>query len=290
MAIYVLENRATVVEFVPPERPSTATCSWKDPGGAEISAPTATVDSASGSVSVVTDQDQFTVASVTPVVARQYWMVSGETAKPEALVRCARFNSTTMYLEGPPPFTVAASDTIRGARITVTVPSTATRALRYRLEFTITGADSIVRTYQVEVHVCRVLFRAACTADDAKRYVDNAFPSFSAGRPFGYFYELGLRSSRRVERKLLAGEKFQHLYGDHDLFADAGLGALRIELAHEGLVPPTFSPDDYIAKQEVALEKSIAEAIAGRWYDADDDGSEAETEVRGIHSISMVRR
>lgn len=291
MAVYILENRSTAIEFVPPEAPDSATLSFKDSGGAELSAPAVTVDPTDTTVgATVTTSTEFQVGAAL-VARRQYWWGSSDGAA--SLVRCASYAGGVAVLEAAPPGnTVVTGDTITGARLTATIPDTvvATRGLNYRAEWTVTGVDGVVRVYQQAIHVVRCLFRDALTADEAARYLAGAFPSAMVDRSFGYFSELARRASHRVERKLLAGQRYQHLVGDFAAFSDAGLVALRIELALEGLVPPGYDPTNYVSKTDVELGEAIQEAISGLWYDEDDSGTVEETEKSGFYSIRQVRR
>lgn len=294
MAVYILEDRSTAIEFVPPEPPTSATISFKSPAGTELVAPAVTVDSTNTTVGInVASQTEFVVgAALTP--GRQYWWLSVDSSTARSLVRCAEYAAPVAKLEAPPPTDVVQyGDTIRGARLTATISTTgsATRALNHHAEWTVTGTDGIVRVYQQAVHVVRCLFREAVMPDEAARYLAGAFPSVSLDRPWGYFAELARRSSRRVERKLLAGQRYQHLVGDHDVFADAGIVALRIELALEGLVPSAFDPIDYVKKTDTELGDAIQEAISGCWYDVNDDGVvDTDTEVSSFYSMRLVRR
>lgn len=293
MALYILEDRATAIEFVPPHRPTSATVVFKSADGTTLASPTVTPDATNTTLGTVTSS---TVAAINAAVVprRQYWWVSSEAGAHESLVRCARYAAGVMTLEAPPPGNALTSgDAIKGARLVATIPDTATveRGLNFRAEWTVTCADSVVRIYQQAVHVVRCLFDDAVSVDAASRYLANAFPAMHVDRPFGYFAELARRASARVERKLLASHRYQHLVGDSGVFADAGLVALRIELAHEGLIPPAYDLASYVAKAEDEdLPKAINEALASCWYDEDDDGVASELEKPGIFTITAVRR
>lgn len=293
MAVYILEDRSTIIEFVPPQRPASATLAFLDAGGVTLASPTPTVDPTNTTVgATITSSTVFAVdAAVVP--GRQYWLVASESGAHESLVRVARYVGGVAHLEAPPPGNnVVDNDLIKGARITATIPSSATgtRALNCRAEWTVTGADGIVRVYQQAIHIVRCLFDPALSPDAASRYLAGAFPHMHVDRPYGYFAELARRASSRVERKLLAGHRYQHLVGDSGAFADAGLVALRIELAQEGLVPPGYDPIGYARATDEELSNAIQEAVASCWYDADDDGVvNADTERPGLYSIRAVR-
>lgn len=295
MALYILENRSTEIEFVPPERPASATLSFLDQGGTELAAPTATLDAAvSTNIATVVSQSQFSTTGDALVPERHYWVNGDGGGVPTySLVRVARVDPTYVWLEAPPAVTLANGDAFEPARFTATIPSSAVgdRALNYRCEWTVTGVDGVVRVYQQAVHVVRTLFRPAVLPDDVARYLSGAASSISVDRPFGYFAELARRASARVERKLLGGQRFQHLVGDYGAFVDAGIVALRLELALEGFVPPGFDPTNYVSRTDVELGQAIQEALAGTWYDENDDGAvNAETEVSGFYSARLVRR
>lgn len=295
MAVYILENRSTLVEFVPPERPASATCSFKDASGAELAAPAATLDAGvTAQVDTVVTPSQFTVTGSALTPGRQYWLSGDGGGVPTySLVRIARSDPTYTWLEAAPAVEVSNGEAFYAARLTATIPSTAVgeRALNYRMEWTVTGEDGVVRVYQQAIHVVRCLFRAAVTPDEAARYLAGAFPAMQVDRPWGYFAELARRASGRVERKLLAGQRYQHLVGDFAAFTDAGVVALRLELALEGLVPPGYDPANYVTKTDEELGQAIQEATAGLWYDQDDDGVVLpDTEVGGFYSMKLVRR
>lgn len=295
-AVCILEDRSTVIEYVPPARPTSATCSFKDSSGSELSAPTVTVDSSpAATVSAVTTSTQFTLTGGTLTPGRDYWMsADAGGVATYSLVRVARMDPTYCWLEAPPAGGASVGSAFYGARLTATISAAAaaTRGLNYRAEWTVTCADGVVRVYQQPIHVVRCLFEPAVTADAASRYIANAFPSMGVDRPWGYFVEIARRASARVERKLLGGGRYQHLVGDSQAFADAGVVALRIELGQEGLVPAGYDVSEYMRRAEQDLSAAVADAVAGLWYDEDDDGAVDSTggETRGLYSMRMVRR
>lgn len=298
MALYVKEGRATEVEFVPPERGASATVRVLTPSGAELSTPTATLDPFTATVAEARTSTDLALDSASGVVVgRQYWL-SKTDGLGAALVRCSESFSgdDSVLLEAPPALSeVVQFDTLTGACFTTTVPAITTRGLFHRLEWTVVGADGVTRgPYVQALHVCKTLFRMAVLPDEVARYIAFTFPDVAYGRPYGYFAERARRASLRVERELLLKERFQDRIGDFDLFVEAGVVAIKLELADEGLIPPDAGSDlaQYKKDLRAEFEMAITVALAGTWYDDNDDAVVDElTEVPGgIYNIPWVRR
>lgn len=299
MAVYVKEGRATEVEFYPPERGASATVRVVDPSGVELSTPTPTLDDFGVNIASVASTTEFGIPSgAWPIPGRSYWMVRDDG--PESFVRVAEVDdlgepTIAVVLEGPAALSgLFVGQYICGARFTVTVPAITTRGLFHRIEWTVTGADGVVRgPYVQTLHVCKSMFRTPVLADEVARYIALTFPDVGVGRPFGYFAERARRASLRVERELLKRERFQDRIGDFDIFVEAGVVAIKLELADEGLIPPDAGdPNTYKRDLRTEFEEAIAAALAGTWYDANDDDVVDEiTEVQGgMYNIPWVRR
>ena len=69
------------------------------------------------------------------------------------------------------------------------------------------------------------------SAGDAAAFVAAAFPGHYTGRTWGYFAELARRASARVWKRVRKDGRFVELVGDSRAFVDAGVIALRLELA-----------------------------------------------------------
>lgn len=297
MDVLLLEDRSAAVEFYPPVKPASATLSVYAPGGGTaLESPAVTVDSLARTLTAVTSTDTFTAAtgSGTPVVGRQYWMTSVDTGAHRALVRLAQYASNVWKIEAPfPGSSVQVGDTLAGARLsaTVTTTSTANRGSFYQLVWTVTDADSVVRIYQQTAHVVRTVYRDAVTTDECARYISRAHPNLAVGMTHGQFAELARLASERTWRRVRAGDRWMHLFGDSAAFASAGICALRIELAREQVIPSgVIDPGAFIEEEVKALDREIADAISAQWYDANDDGGvQRDDEVRTTRSTQLVR-
>ena len=200
--------------------------------------------------------------------------------------------STGVTLDSSPPGTITTATKLYPLKLSATIPSSATgtRDLHYRLDWSITDADGTVQKRRQMAHVVAMPFRDPMTSDEAARYVAASFPGYAAGQDAGYFTELARRASSRVKRLLASEGTYPHLIGDHDTFVDAGLVALRLELAmSDGLVPAGYDPSTYSSDQERALKRAIGEALGSNWVDRDDDQAVDEDDVRPMFTIRAVR-
>lgn len=300
MDALLLKDRSSAVEFYPPERPASATLVVRTDGGTSKEAPTVTVDSLSRTVTAVdatTPEQVFTAGSGsgTPVVGRPYWWVSADSGAHEALVTLAELASNVWKLAAPVPGSSKAQvgDLLKGARLSATVSSSSLSAVGrfWSLEWTVTGADGVVRVYQQTAHVCRTLLVPAMSAGDAAAFVAAAFPGHYTGRTWGYFAELARRASARVWKRVRKDGRFVELVGDSRAFVDAGVIALRLELAKEQLVPPSIlDVVSYMDALDRQLSAEVEEALSGQRYDANDDGVVDPEEVEVLNFVRAVRR
>jgi hypothetical protein len=130
-----------VLEIYPPERPASATLSFLSPKGAVLTtAPTVTLDTLQRTITAVDADDPslLTVSGSTGslVDGRRYWWVSAAGGGAVDMVRLSELtDANTPAFDDPPPSGFAASDTLRGARLTASIPSsvTGTRDLNYRI-------------------------------------------------------------------------------------------------------------------------------------------------------------
>lgn len=298
MDVILPQSRTTTVEFYPPDsRPASATLRFLSPEGAELVAPTATVDTLSRTIVTTSDAEAYEVSGATGTAAagRLYWWTSGDDASLTAQVMLSETTAdgATWYLEKTAATSLAtADDTFRGARITASISSTytATRGENYRLEWTVTGADGVVRIYDQVAHVTRKNIRPAVDAMAARDYFVSAWPDIASDRRFGYFVKFGQRASDRVWRRIRAMGRFVHLLVDSDDFAAAGRVALEREAASDNLIPAnTLDAQAYRDSLDAQMNREIEDVISSRPYDEDDDVSVSPTESAPVNAIRLAR-
>lgn len=296
MDVILPQARTTTVEFYPPEsRPASATVRFLSPEGAELATPTATVDTLSRTIDGATDAETYAVSGATGTHAagRLYWWTSAADSTLTAQVMLSEVSGSTWYLEKTAATILAnAGDTFRGARITAPISSTATaaRGENYRIEWTVTGADGVVRIYDQVAHVTRKNIRPAVDAMAARDYFVSAWPDIAQDRRFGYFCKLAARASDRVWRRIRAMGRFVHLLVDSDDFSAAGRVALEREAAADNLIPPnTLDAQAYRDGLDAQLNREIEDVISSRPYDEDDDTAISPTETAPVSAIRLVR-
>jgi hypothetical protein len=294
VAVELVKDRANAVTYWPEVRPASATLTFVDEGGSTVETPAVTLVSigaaGTATVSAVTSQVVVRLDDVTNIAVDDYlWLASQDGWG--CAVRVSEVDSTTITLESAPAGTVQVSDTLHGLKLTATIASGSvdTASTRYRLEWVVTDTDAVLHEHRQAAWVVRQLFRDPVSPADASRYVQMQFPGVAAGEDFGRWRRLGERASMRVKQKLVAAGDFPSLLGDDSAFTFAGVTALRIELAHEGLVPGGYDPDAYIEAQEAQLGRQIREARANLWVDRDQDDAVDADEVRSLFTIRAVR-
>lgn|GEM_PF-1915567 len=297
MDFLLLQSRAGEVEFYPPERPASATCRFLSPSGTELSTPAVAVDTVSRTIASVTSDFEVTVSGSTgtPKAGRSYWWVSSDTGAQEALLLLSEVvSSNWLFQMSAPTATPNVGGLIRGARLTTTIPlaSTATRDRNYRVEWTVTGADGVVRVYTSLGHVVKTLYRPAADAAQARDYLARTWPDMTESKSFGDYLSLARRASERVWKRIRTAGRFQDLIGDPNDFRSAGDAALGYELACDGMIPAgVIDRDAYMERQLVVIQREIGDAIGSRPYDDGDTGDITETSAtsRPITAIAARR-
>jgi len=296
VAIELLEDLAATLTHRPlglDARPASATVSFRKPGDtSSLASGAATIASWSTTVSSVTDQTTFVVASATGLSQGLWvWLDCSDGWSGPVLI--SELNSTTVTLESPPPGTIAATDTLYPYEMTfaLTAANTAERGLNYKALWTVTDSAGTVTTNQQITHIVRTQFYPAVTSGSASRYILAQYPGMANQFTAGHYEELARRASERVRSRIQGAGAYPHLIGDPAQFqVDVGVYSLRLELAREGLYPPGFDPSAYISDQERALERSIHDSLrAMQWIDVNDDGVASPGEVRTTFSIPAIR-
>lgn len=295
MDVILPKDRATLVEFYPPAaRPVSATVRFLSATGVEIATPAATVDSLSRTIATVVDAESYTVSGSTGTHAagRLYWWTASD-ATMSALVMLSEVVSSTWYLEQVPPTMLAlVSDTFRGARCTTTITAAAAAKLgeNYRIEWTVTGADGVVRTFDQVAHVTRKDIRPAVDATLARDYFNGAWKDVAGQRRYGFFVKIAQRASDRVWRRIRKMGRYLHLLADSDDFEAAGRIALERECAADNLLPSgIMDAQSYRESLDAQLNAEIEDVISSRPYDENNDNALDETEIKTVSAI-MLRR
>lgn len=203
-------------------------------------------------------------------------------------------NDAWTLQQAPPSLTPKVNDLLRGARLTATIPSTATtkRDRNYRVEWTVTCADGVVRIYTSIGHVVRTLYEPACTPTRVRDFLARTWPDLTVNWTYGDYLAMSDRASSRVWRKVRGSGRFQDLLGDPNDFAAAGDVALAIELAKDGYLPPSvIDRSQHMERLEYELQRELDDAMSSRPYDSDDtnDVSDSESSSRPIRAISARR-
>ena len=275
--IEVGEGRAHTFELYVDAAPTSATVAVKTSAGGAVTSGSATVDAVSTTVSTVTSQTQWTLASGTGIVEGRRYLVAGG-GNEVAQVTCESITGAVFVALDQPHFTVAAADTVKGCRLTFALGAayTGTRGVRYRVEWTVTHADGSVVPYQTLYSVVRMVFRAPMTASRARQFVATAYASLASrwASQTQRWSELAEQTNRMVYRRLLEAQYQPPMIGaDEQVFEEAGLTALQIALARLGFRPADKDQAEYIQELRVQLGAELTAAVAGLWYDADDDAA-----------------
>lgn len=361
MDVLLPQSLATVVEYYPPRRPTSATLRVLSPSGSSLAAPTATVDPLVRTISAVTDAETITAIGTTIAAGsngaalpqatisvaattifasagsltittsagsetvtytgktsttftgcaggtgtmstggavvqgtltpgRYAWWVSADGQESRTLI--SRVDSTTIKLEWPVAQPLAeVGDTLNGARVTATVPTTATgtRGENYALEWTTTHADGTVMVERQCAHVVAAQSRPAVDVGLAKACMVASWPGYADQRTFGYFLTLAERASERLWKRIRRTGRYPHLLWQAGDFEAAGRIAVDYELAVDKLIPNgNMDAEAYKEGLVKELDREIEDVISSRGYDADASISIDETEVRNINAIALRR-
>ena len=300
-ALELVEDRAAPVTYYPTSlssRPSSATLVFKEPGGGTKESPTVTVSTVgsggSAGVDTVTSQVVIVVDDATGFSPGEpVWIETADGWKGPVMVD--EVESTTITLESAPPGTLTDAATVYGLGLTTTLTSAATaeRDKFYRLEWTITSADATVSVFREVAHVVRTQFADPVdpSGTEVKRYVAANWPGMAQAKTAGWFRGIAKRANNRVRTLIQANGDFPYLIGSTDVFVDsgAGLSAVRIELAHQNLVPGDYEIATYVELTTGELLRAVREAMANTYVDRGDTDSVVPGDVRQLNIIPSGR-
>tara|TARA_Y100001963_G_scaffold12815_1_gene16044 strand:- start:555 stop:1460 length:906 start_codon:yes stop_codon:yes gene_type:complete len=298
-ALELVEDKATSVTFFPTSlvsRPSSASLDFKSPGGTVKESPTVTVASVgsggSAGVSSVTSQVVVVVDDSTGFApGSPVWLETADGWKGPVMVD--EVEGTTITFESAPPGTLTTAASFYGLGLSASLSAAATvdRDKWYKLEWTITTADSAVTVSREVAHVVRTQFSDPVSTTEVKRYVAANWPGLAAGKTAGFFRTIATRANNRVRTLIQASGDFPHLVGAPSVFVDsgAGLAAVRIELAHQNLVPGDYEVATYVELTTNELLRAVREALANTYVDRGDTDSVDAGDVRQLVIIPAGR-
>lgn len=287
---FLQQGQNAAVEFAPPQRPASAALAFVSPAGVSLSSPAVTLDPASRTIASVGDFSFTVAAGAGSIVAgRPYWLVN--PTEGAALFRPSFVVGNVVSYQDALAVTVTTSCLLYGATLSATIPSTALTTLGqwYQLRWAVTTAAGPVVSYLESACVCRTVFLPPMSADIAARHAGYAFPGVAVNKRAEYWAGVADRSSRRVMQRILASGRMPYLVGDQILLQDAGMAAMRIELARDGLIPPGFDGTTFIDRMEQELKDQLEFSLAGTWHDDNDDGKVDVAEFVGPKTIRLNR-
>ena len=301
-ALELIEAKAASVSYAPTSlssRPTSATCVFKTPSGSTKETPSVTVAAVGSggyaSVSSDTSQVVITVDDATGLApGAPVWIETADGWKGPALVD--EVEGTTITLESAPPGTLTDAAKVYGLLLSanLTAAATAERDKFYRLEWTITSEDSSVSLFREVAHVVRTQFADPIdpSGSEVKRYVAANWPGMAASKTAGWFRTIARRANNRVRTLIQANGDFPYLVGSPDVFVDSGAGlcAVRIELAHQNLVPGDYEITSYVDLTTSELLRAIRESMANTYVDRGDTDSVLSGDVRQLSIIPAGRR
>ena len=292
--LYFQKDQDALAVFVPPKRAASATLAVYSPQGVLLSSPAVTLDPAAGTIASVGDFSfvvSVSAGSLAP--GRRYWLTS--TVAGSALVEADTTTNAagewTVTYEDMPTIAPAVAQTLSGARLTATIlaASLATLGTYYQLRWTVTLTTGEVVTYTESSSVCRTVFLPPMTPAIAARHAGYVFPHIANQRGAAYWQDVSDRANRRVEQRMMASGRMPQLVGDPTMLQDAGMVALRLELARDGLIPQGFDASGFTAQLDTELKEQMEWALSSTWIDTDDDGKVGVSELGGPKSIVLVR-
>ena len=293
----LLEDRAATLTLSPRtgSRPTSATVAFYKPSSTTAVASGAATLGSWGPLSfggTPTSQTEFTVTTAANLkVQSDFWLETSDGWSGRVTV--SEISGTNVVLESPPPGTLDAAAVLYPLEMTfdLTAANTGERKLNYRSEWTVTCADGTVDRFQLIHAVCRMKFEDAVDATEVKRHLARTFPSIAANEDAGYFEEYASKSNLRVRIAIKDSGIYPHLIGNPNQFQlDAGVAALRLELARDGLTPAGMDPLEYLREAERSFQDSIRSALGAlQWIDKDDDAIVEDGEIRKPYSIGARR-
>ena len=297
MAQEILEDVGGTLEFTSPVLPSggtSVTCAlFKPTSKTAYATGTATYDAVTYAVGAVTDRDTFAVATGYSdlIIGNTYMWVDADGWTQ--LIKIANLpGSDVVEIESPFIYDASNSSTIKSLECTFSVSGTfVDRGMNYRCEWTVVPSTGDTIKHQTLFHVVRTQFQDAITSSEVYRYAESNMAGAVLSWDPGRSIELARRASDKVKREIQSSGAYAHLVGEPTSFKNAGLYALKLELAMMGIVPPGFDPGVYATTVQESLKAEIRQTLSSMtWLDKDDDGIVDSDEGMGPFTITVSRK
>jgi hypothetical protein len=278
---------------------ATTAISHADPGGLIPTACTLTLKAASGAaIQTLTQAAGVTLPTFTTtlstgstraalilgsvsgiVVGDLYKLISQGVTY---LVRPASVSGSTVSLASSLPMDPAVGSTLCALKMTATIaaPGVANIQANCRLEWSFSDASSVPGYHAVTAHVVRWRWDPPVTASDIRDLIAKARPSDKPSEI--YLESIAARVDTRIRQSVEGTGKRPFLYGDPQVFREAGLVVARLLLADDGLLPVGSQPELYMKELSFRLNAELQPALSSlQVYDADGDGQVSAVEARG---------
>lgn len=291
--IEVIQDQAGSASIIVDEAATSATATLEKLSGSTVETLTATVDTYSATIATVTSDSAIVSSSSDSVTAGDPLLhIPGSGVASRLWIR-GYTSPNAITFDAPPVSSFATGDTIKGCKISATVPSSATTDLgvNYRIRWVITYSGGEVRSYDQRLYVVRSGFPATPSVTDTGRFVAANFPSEYELQGGEKLRRIAFAAQDKLRNELLGRGRYAHLTGaDSSTFAEAGLLALQSVLLMEGF----FHADtDRVSYSESLNKRFFGAVMSGlrslSHYDNDGDGVISSGESTKWGGIPAVR-
>ncbi len=291
--IEVIQDQTGSASIVVDESAASAVATLEKLSGSTVATLSATVDTYSETVLIVNSDSDITVSSSVPVVAGDPLLHIPASGVPSRLWIRQYIAHANIIFEASPVSSFSAGDTIKGCKITASIPSSATSELgvNYRIRWVITYSSGEVRSYDQRCYVVRSGFPPTPSVTDTSRFVQANFPSEYELQGGEKLRRIAYAAQDKLRNELLGRGRYAHLTGaDSSTFAEAGLLALQSVLLMEGF----FHADtDRVSYSESLNKRFFGAVMSGlrslSHYDSDGDGVISAGESTKWGGIPAVR-
>ncbi len=291
--IEVIQGQAGSASVIVDEEAASAVVTLEKLSGETVATLSATVDTYSATIDTVTSDQAVVSSSGSALVAGDPLLHVPASGVPSRLWISTYTSPSTITFEAPPVSSFAASDAIKGCKITAPIPSSATADLgvNYRIRWVITYASGAVNSYDQRLYVVRSGFPATPSITDTGRFVAANWPSEYELQGGERLRRVCFAAQDKLRNELLGRGRYAHLTGaDSSTFAEAGLLALQSVLLMEGF----FHADtDRVAYGESLNKRFFGAVMTGlralSFYDKDGDGTISDSEKIKWGGIPAVR-